>query len=441
MPLLDRTVRIGLNYTPGVRWYYFWNDFRPAEVAADFQAMAALGIDHVRIQLIWPWFMPNPGWVSPGHLDRLDQLLGIAEDVGVDVLVSVLTGFLSGYVFLPWGMTGRDVFTQPKAIEQEKILLRAVLDRACRHRNFMGIDLGNEINCLDHDLAPEIGDQWAGQMIATIHSHAPDTPVVNGVDHTPWMAGSTFSTRSLAQDYAACCLHIWPKFTGCLEKGPLSGPPASLLTAFFVQLAAIKAGRPEPFPGQAAKTESTPDTPNLNAKPIWVQEVGCCDLWGEPSARQAFMTAAFGQSFDHGASLLTWWCSHDKTADLRFNQQEYHYGLLTPDNRPKDLAGLFSELVRAYRKPSLPNVTNTGHKTAKPSLDDLPRLILPDDFEPRIVRPWPKGQWLEQNFASNTWDVFTAFVTLAEQRSAMPQLFFARDAGQVRSGDVVIAQA
>ena len=67
--------RFGVNYTPSKNWWFCWNNWDADPIKRDLDAIAALGADHLRILLIWPYFQPNPRWVSPLHLERLDQLL------------------------------------------------------------------------------------------------------------------------------------------------------------------------------------------------------------------------------------------------------------------------------------------------------------------------------------------------------------------------------
>jgi hypothetical protein len=67
--------RFGVNYTPSHNWWYCGNDWDADPIKRDLDAVAALGADHLRIFPIWPFFQPNEEWVSPRHLERLDQLL------------------------------------------------------------------------------------------------------------------------------------------------------------------------------------------------------------------------------------------------------------------------------------------------------------------------------------------------------------------------------
>jgi hypothetical protein len=93
--------RFGVNYTPSHNWWFCWNDWNPDPIRHDLDAIAALGADHLRILLIWPFFQPNPKWVSPAHLERLDQLVTLMGQRHLDALVTVFTGQLSGWYFLP----------------------------------------------------------------------------------------------------------------------------------------------------------------------------------------------------------------------------------------------------------------------------------------------------------------------------------------------------
>jgi endo-1,4-beta-mannosidase len=278
----QRSIRFGLNYTPSRQWYYCWNDWERRAIAADFEAMASLAIDHVRIQLIWPYFQPNPAFVSPGHLARLGELMRIAEDHGIDVLVTVLTGFLSGYVFLPPGVGRHDVFTSEQVGRSERLLFARVLEAVGRSPNFMGLDLGNELNCLAHDLPTDRGDTWARELLDDLRQVSDRAWLVNGVDHTPWLAGSTFSLGHLVSDYDAVCLHTWPKFSGCLQRGRLDEPVCCLMPAFLTQLARLHA--PDP------------------TRPVWLQEIGACDTWGSAAEQEQFMRQAIARAIESGPS-------------------------------------------------------------------------------------------------------------------------------------------
>jgi hypothetical protein len=94
-------LRFGLNYIPRKNWWYAWGDWDAKSVAEDFRAIADLGMDHIRIHCLWPYFQPGPNYISAAALDRLHQMLDLADAAHLDVEVAVLDGWLSGLAFLP----------------------------------------------------------------------------------------------------------------------------------------------------------------------------------------------------------------------------------------------------------------------------------------------------------------------------------------------------
>ncbi len=380
---LHRTVRFGLNYTPGKRWYYLWNDWHPEEIEADLAALASLGIDHIRVQMIWPWFQPNPTWVSPGHLDRLCELLAIAVSHHLDVVPTLLTGFLSGYFFLPANLSRQQVMTDEAVIQAELLYVRKVMEAIADCPNVLAIDLGNEVNCLHHELPAEQGDAWAKRISAAIREVNPNIEIVNGIDHTPVFAGSTFSMTHLCNDYDSHCWHAWPKFTGALERGSLREGTSTYLAGFFAALGKLY--------------ENCESQPLQTDKPIWLQEFGCCDKWGTLKERQTYLRETIAHGVTAGISRFTFWCSHDKPRDLSFTEDEYHYGLFSPDNEPKPLAELYAELIKQHSE------AQVGR--SKQQIDSL--IVVPETLTPRFAQP--EAPYMQRMLSSNAWGLFDLY--------------------------------
>jgi len=370
-------LRFGVNYTPGKKWYYSWLDWDSCDIGKDLEDIRYLGADHIRIQLIWPWFQPNPTYLSETMLSRLDEMMTLARKSELDVLVTVLTGFLSGYTFLPAGVQAIDVFTKEEVIQSEIELFKVLSERVLPHSNFMGFDLGNEINCLQQFLPTEQGDQWGKTITANLSEVARNAHIVNGIDHSPiFGAGKVFSMEHLTSSYTAICLHTWPKFTGCLVNDALGATPSQCLTAFSTRFAQLY---------------------NKYHKPIWIQEFGANPNWGTAQEREAFMHSSIHTGIEAGATLFTWWCSHDKTNDVRFIEDEYYYGLLTPENIPKDSGVWFKEIVAQIRQnpPSLkqPNVW----------------IDVPSGFKPEATTELEAQDWLMHTRQTNVWPLFEDF--------------------------------
>lgn len=328
-PLELRTHRFGVNYTPSRHWYYCWNDFDADAIARDFDAIAALGLDHLRVMTIWPWFQPNPSWVSPAHLRRLEALLDLAAARNLDVCVTAFTGHLTGYQFVPAYLKGRDFYTDPTLRNTQRQYLEALADVGAGRSHFLGIDLGNEMNCAWKPASREDGDAWMDWALGVCEASLPGGVHVNGVDHQPWFIEQGFSPAALTGRQSMVPLHCWIEFTYARRRGGVMDEVCVGLAAAMTRLARSYAGDA--------------------ALPIWLQEYGASEAWMEASLIPAFLEATTRRAIDAGVSWFTWWASHDIDRQLQVDELEYTLGLLDVNNRPKPQARTFAELAKAYR--------------------------------------------------------------------------------------------
>ena len=71
---MHSAVRFGVNYTPSQGWFHHWLDFDLDSVRADLDSIAALGLDHIRVFPLWPYFQPNRTLVRPRAVEQLVAL-------------------------------------------------------------------------------------------------------------------------------------------------------------------------------------------------------------------------------------------------------------------------------------------------------------------------------------------------------------------------------
>lgn len=353
-------VRFGVNYIPSRGWWYSWLDWHPTAIADDLHAIAALGMDHIRIHCLWPLFQPNPGHISPAALDRLTQLLDLADAAGLDVSVTVLNGWLSGTYFRPfWQHRDINMFTDPLAVTAELALLTAIADRIGAHTRFLGFDIANEPNVLcgfpGNTITAAQGDAWVRRLLDHCDSVAPGRFHVAGLDHEPWLTDTAPFTRiALARTGAATPIHAWIWFTGALQRYGRSATGTRHLGEYLIELA------------KAHQTEAH--------RPVWLQEFGAAPQWiaanAIPDFAEGFIAGAMTSDHLWG---LTWWASHDIDPGLAgFDDIEYQLGLLTVTNDPKPAGERIATLITRFRAaPPEPAHRNTG-------------LVLPEGTTPDL---------------------------------------------------------
>ena len=320
--------RFGVNYTPSNNWWFCWNDWNPDPIKRDLDSISALGADHLRIMLIWPYFQPNLTWVSTAHLERLSQLIALMGERGLDALVTVFTGQLSGWYFLPpFNKPDPALYTDLEIWKAQELLIRALAQTMKAHDNIVGFDFGNEMNTCWSAL-PAVGDAWMGKMFSLMNSAYPGGIHVNGTDHQPWFKRDTFSPQALASNPFPV-MHAYPWWSGALKYGGPMDPPSTRLLVAFAALVRSYACNPQ--------------------KPVWAGEFNTC-IESMPEKQQAeWLETAVTAAVESGVSWFTYWDSHDVNRKFAFNSLEYSLGLLTNDGKVKEQGKVFKQLSEAYR--------------------------------------------------------------------------------------------
>ena len=221
-------MRFGVNYTPSTGWFHHWLDFSIDDVKADFESIAALGLDHVRVFPLWPVFQPNRGLVRPKAVEQLAQMLDAADETGLDVQVDVLQGHLSSFDFYPsWVQTWhrRNIFTDPEVISGQRFYVRTLAEALRDKPNFLGFTLGNEVNLLteSNPCTPEQASAWIDTLLTECDSAAPGLPHVHSEYDAVWYESEhSFLPEHAANLGAMTTVHSWV-FNGTAQRyGPLS---------------------------------------------------------------------------------------------------------------------------------------------------------------------------------------------------------------------------
>jgi len=324
---LDRH-RFGANYTPSHNWWFCWNNWEADPIKRDLDAIASLGADHLRILLIWPYFQPNPKWVSPLHLERLEQLLSLMAERKLDAVVTVFTGQLSGWFFLPpFNALDPGFYTDPKIWQAQELFVRQLGDVMSKKANVIGFDFGNELNTC-WKTSPEVGDPWMAKMFTLMDSVLPGKVNVNGVDELPWFEKNTFSPQALAARPMPT-MHCYPYWTGALKYGGRMDPPS-------VKLLAANAALIRSYARDLKKA-------------VWCEEFNTCIEEMNEKEQAEWLEQAVLAAIEEGVSWFTYWDTHDVSRQFEFNSLEYSLGLLTNDGRVKEQGRTFKRLADAYR--------------------------------------------------------------------------------------------
>ncbi|GGN58206.1 hypothetical protein GCM10011579_021230 [Streptomyces albiflavescens] len=344
-------VRFGVNYTPSEGWFHHWLDFDLDAVRADLDSIAALGLDHIRVFPLWPYFQPNRALIRPRAVEQLVALADAAAERGLDVNVDGLQGHLSSFDFLPaWTQTWhrRNIFTDPEVVEGEAAYLRTLAAALADRPNFIGMTIGNEVNQFaagphpDPDrITPEQAGAWLRRLLDACEEGAPGKLHLHASYDAAWYQDDQpFTPEHSARLGAVTAVHSWV-FNGTAQRHGRTGVATEHHAAYLIELSKAWADDPH--------------------RPVWLQEVGAPAPLIPAEHAAAFTEATVANALDcPDVWGVTWWCSHDVSRDLAdFPELEYSLGLLTSDRRTKPAGEAIARIVKEGR-PHAPATRTTA---------------------------------------------------------------------------------
>ncbi|MFI1393681.1 glycosyl hydrolase [Streptomyces sp. NPDC020681] len=333
--------RFGANYTPSQGWFHHWLDFDLDAVRADLDAVAGLGLDHIRVFPLWPLFQPNRTLIRPRAVEQLVQLADAAAERGLDVNVDGLQGHLSSFDFLPaWTQTWhrRNIFTDPDVVRGQAAYLRTLAAALADRPNFIGMTVGNEINQFssgphpDPDrISPSEAGSWLRRMLDACEEGAPGGLHLHAEYDAAWYQDDhPFTPAHAARVGALTAVHSWV-FNGTAQRHGRTGTATEHHAAYMIELS--KAWALDPH------------------RPVWLQEVGAPSPLIAAEHAAAFTEATVVNALDCADVWgVTWWCSHDVSRELAdFPELEYSLGLLTNDGKVKPAGHAIARIVEEQR--------------------------------------------------------------------------------------------
>ena len=363
-----RGFAVGCNYWGSKAGIRMWraDEWDAASVAADLDALAAHGVEMLRVFPTWCDFQPlsryfgyagiplgfvqdgtdrrivDPLWLEPGAVARFRDFAAMAEARGIRLMVSLVTGWMSGRLFVPRMVEGLDLLNNPAALMWEGRFARAFV-RATRDLPAIAAwDLGNEFNCMGKIASAEHAWLWIHTVASAVRLEDPTRLVASGMqDLTTNAFGPQYEKR---RDWS---LQMHGELLDILTPHPypVSAPvPASR-------------GPFNSFRGAMHPVAMCLLQEAVSGKPAFPQEVGSLGPRTCPErVAAAGMRQQLFASWQHGLSAYLWWCAFDQT-ELRYppfddNAMERELGILGADRAPKPQA-LALKAFRAFRD-SLP---------------------------------------------------------------------------------------
>ncbi len=236
-----RPFTMGINYWPRKKAMYWWKEFDGEEVKDEFAEIAALGVQVVRIFLMWEDFQPQPWTITSHQLDNLAHVMDSAQAAELGVMPAFFTGNMSGIFWLPpWAISDqrrptpsllrvadsysdrqpRDLFDDPFMLRAELFQIRAIVSTFASHPALYGWDLANELDEVRNPASYDGGWLWNFVLGEEIRKLDPIHSVTYGA-HVPSLSRfNGLSVGDLAETNDYLSMHGYPLYSE-VARGPL----------------------------------------------------------------------------------------------------------------------------------------------------------------------------------------------------------------------------
>lgn len=355
---------IGCNFWDSKSGTDMWLNFDEDSLAADLDALAENGVRYIRCFPNWRDFQPvtalrewrgnfkeyrltgdrfpeNEYYIEPVMIERFRRFATMADERGIKLIVSILTGWMSGRLFCPPALDSKNLICDPEALMFEEKFVRGFVLYTRDLPNIAVWDLGNECNCLGQASTPAQSYLWTVTIRNAILASDSTRRISSGMhslgfeENQPW----SIHDQGLLTDMLTP--HPYPSPTVGGDVDPADRPRTTM----------IPTAQCEYYAG-------------LSGRDVMIQEQGTfSDMLINREGAAAFLRANVCSSYANGYKGYLWWCSHEhlhlKNPPYSWSMIERELGMLDLDRKPKPvgvemkrLAGLLDKL------PDLPKRQN-----------------------------------------------------------------------------------
>ncbi|MBA3708415.1 MAG: cellulase family glycosylhydrolase, partial [Planctomycetes bacterium] len=359
--MLPGSFTVGCNYWASHAGAMMWSDWREDVVDADLAKLAAAGLQVLRVFPLWSDFQPitalrgyagtiremrfgeqalpdddlGRAGVSRVMMDRFARFAELARAHGLQLIVGLVTGWMSGRTFAPPAIADRNLHTDPLALQWQARFVKAFVTRFRSEPGVVAWDLGNECNCMGRPGSREAAWAWTALITSTIRAADATRPVISGMHSL--MPSTDLGGHWTIQDQAeltdVLTTHPYPLWTRHASQDPLD----TLRTTVHA-------------------TAESRFYADIGGKPCFAEEIGTMGpMMGDWEAAARFVRVNLFSLWANDCRGFLWWCAFDQTrlgdAPYDWMAIERELGLIRDDGSAKPMLAEISSF-RAWLQAS-----------------------------------------------------------------------------------------
>lgn len=333
---------LGCNYWDGAHGTDMWRYFDESVVKADVKALAETGVRYMRVFPNWRDFQPvmkmyewqggdrgyfdydenyleDVNGIDPKQIEHFKTFAAICEENGINLIVSVVTGWMSGRLFLPRAIEGKNPISDPEVLMWTARFIKGFVNGVKDCKNIVMWDLGNECNSLGPAKNRYEAYTWTAFVRNAIAAADNTRPISSGM-HGLASGNGTWTIKDQGEIADYLTPHPYISRTINNDIDPMNKLRGTLLP-----------------------TAQCMFYSDISGKPAILQEQGSFSQ----ALGNAEMNADFGRinmysALVHGVKGYFWWCgaNHNnlKNAPYIWSMMERDLGMLDDDRNPRLIA-------------------------------------------------------------------------------------------------------
>lgn len=340
---------LGANYWGRTWGTEMWLHYDGDEIRREFKQLSECGVKFLRVFPNWRDFQPVDrayGWQGAHgeymnsrtgetvcddgvDMDRIEDFRDFchaAEEYGIGFVVGIVTGWMSGRLFTPPLLNGKNIITDHEALMWMRRYINRFVKELKNEKAIKVWDLGNECNCLGSISSSFDAYNWTATVVDAIRIHDSERPISSGM-HGLRVTGDTFWH---IEDQGELCdiltTHPYPSPTVGGDKEPYTRLRMTYLpTAQSLYYAGV------------------------SGKQAYIQESGTfSQSIGSNRMAADFMRIQILSSLVNGLCGYQWWCAweqdHLNFPPYTWAMIERELGLFDKNNNPKPVASVMKNM-------------------------------------------------------------------------------------------------
>lgn len=350
--LENETFNVGCNYWASDSGVYMWRNWNEENVDNDFRLLSEIGVKIIRVFPLWCDFQPikkmyiyrqNLGGLSVDDgrnmltnfddgidevmFQRFDRMLDLAKKYGLKAIPSILTGWMSGRMFVPSFLEGVNLITDSFAIYWEVKFINSFVNRFKYHDAVAAWCIGNECNCMGSVETREQAWLWVHTMANAIRVADSSRPVISGMHSLVTDKEGAW----VLQDSGLSC--------DFLTTHPYASPSYGTDK--------MKANTLFPMLHPAAQTQFYKD---IGKKPCFIEETGTYgQMYCDDELTAKYVKGSLYTAWSHNCLSFLWWIGFDQGSlnyfPFSYNNRASNYGLFREDKTLKPVGKVIKEFA------------------------------------------------------------------------------------------------